>query len=60
MWFVFVHKTFWRTTWDHSTTLSPERERGGLFIIQKDLLQQENILQKNGKVDEILTKEYQY
>ena len=60
MWFVFVHKTFWGTTWDHNTTLSPERERGGLCIIQKDLLQQENILQKNGEVDEILTKEYQY
>ena len=38
MWSVFVDKKFWRTTRDHSATLSPEKERGILHIIQKDLV----------------------
>ena len=57
---VTVHKTSWRTTRDRSTTLSPKTERGILQIIQKDLVPARKHSPKNGEVEEILTKEYQY
>ena len=56
---LFVHKTFWRTTGDRSTTLSPKTERGILRIFQKDLVPARKHSPKNGEVEEILTK-YQY
>ena len=37
------------------------KEKGEFYVLlRKILLLQENILQKNGEVEEILTKEYQY
>ena len=60
MWGVFVHKKFWRTTRVRNATLSLERERGILHIIQKDLATTRKPSPKNSEVEEILTKEYQY
>ena len=62
MWNLFVQKTFRRTTWDRSAVLSPERRI--LRIIKKDLVatrkHSPEKFEKKKKVEEILTKEYQY